>query len=84
MLTRVLSRLKSVESQMWALRRRNAVLAAAQENRTCKVGSIASPPMLSKQVSVLDKFCARWQLDDLPELFLRLLQRLKAPGAKEC
>ena len=74
-IARLMSRLKSSEAQIWVLRRRNSVLAAAQEKRSCTIAAITCQSSWSKQATVLESFCARWQLGDLPELFLRVLQR---------
>ena len=68
---------------MWVLRRRNSVLAAAQEKRSCTIAALTCQSSWSKQASVLELFCARWQLGDLPELFLRVLQRQKLPDERE-
>ena len=83
-IARLMSRLKSSEAQIWVLRRRNSVLAAAQEKRSCTIAAISCQSSWSKQATVLESFCARWQLGDLPELFLRVLQRQKLPDEREC
>ena len=83
-IARLMSRLKSSEAQIWVLRRRNSVLAAAQEKRSCTIAAITCQSSWSKQATVLESFCARWQLGDLPELFLRVLQRQKLPDEREC
>ena len=57
-IARLTSRLHSVEAQMWVLRRRNSVLAAAQEKRSCTIAALTCQSSWSKQATVLESFCA--------------------------
>ena len=80
---RAVSRLKTATSTIWRLKRRNAVLLAAQQKRSGVVSQISSDAMWSREVSVLLEFCARWAAqDDLPELCCRMLNRLKTTDVR--
>ena len=57
---RAVSRLKTATGDNWRLKRRNAVLLAAQQKRSGVVSKISSDAMWSREVSVLLEFCARW------------------------
>ena len=82
-LDRAVSRLKTATSTIWRLKRRNAVLLAAQQKRSGVVSQISSDAMWSREVSVLLEFCARWAAqDDLPELCCRMLNRLKTTDVR--
>ena len=75
-LERSASRLKTATGENWRLKRRNAVLWAAQQKRSGVVAKICSQTMWSLEVTVLLEFCARWAVqDDLPELCCRMLNR---------
>ena len=53
---RAVSRLKTATSTIWRLKRRNAVLLAAQQKRSGVVSQISSDAMWSREVSVLLEF----------------------------
>ena len=67
------SRFRSATKAVYTLQRRNAQLAVALQQKSGVVARIKSGAMWTKEVTVLFEFCKRWQADDLPELFCRLL-----------
>ena len=67
------SRFRCATKAVYTLQRRNAQLAVALQQKSGVVARIKSGAMWTKEVTVLFEFCKRWQADDLPELFCRLL-----------